>query len=148
MILSTFFNLMSPRLRGAILALALVPRVLAIDPLPPSVQNASLEVQKAYREKLAQESLHDKLEVGKKRFSERQQYRQGLTAMMRREAAVRNEALNQGGAAAAPVVAQAQPSSSLPQWFFFLGMLAIGGVWLRSRTAEKRTGSETAFPDV
>lgn len=149
MILRSFINLVSPRLGGTILALALVPRVLAIDPLPPSVQNASPEVQKAYREKLAQESLHDKLEVGKQRFAERQQYRQGITAMMRHEAAVRNEALNQGGAAAAaPVVAQAQPSSSLPQWFFFLGMLAIGAVWLRSRSAEKRTSSATAFPDV
>jgi hypothetical protein len=146
--LKPFINRVSPCLAGAVLAMVLAPRVLAIDPLPPSVQNASPEVQKAYREKLAQESLHDKLEVGKQRFQERQKYRQGLTAMMRHEAAVRNEALNQSGVVASPVVAQARPSSSMPQWFFFLGMLAIGAVWLRSRNAEKRTGSETAFPDV
>lgn len=67
--------------------------LLAIDPLPPDIEKASLEVQLVYRERLAREGLEEKIAIGKKRYNERQRYQENLVASLRREAQVREEAI-------------------------------------------------------
>jgi hypothetical protein len=66
--------------------LLVVEPLAAIDPLPPHIEAASEEVRNAYIERLAQESLKEKLEVGKERYDSRMQFKSETVEHMRAEA--------------------------------------------------------------
>jgi hypothetical protein len=66
--------------------LLVVEPLAAIDPLPPHIEAASEEVRNAYIERLAQESLKEKLEVGKERYDSRMQFKSETVQHMRDEA--------------------------------------------------------------
>lgn len=76
-----------PRLALCGLAILLMVEPLAaVDPLPPHIESASEEVRNAYIEHLAQESLKEKIEVGKERYDSRMQFKSDTVQHMREEA--------------------------------------------------------------
>ena len=113
---------------------ALATSLLAIDPLPPELEKAPPEAQRVYRERLARESLEEKIAVGKKRYDERMRYQQKLVAGVRREAELREEAIfTQIDSQSAPV----DSSVTAPQAFVgkltFLCILGVFGYLVSSR---------------
>lgn len=66
--------------------LLMVEPLAAIDPLPPHIEASSEEVRNAYIERMAQESLKEKLEVGKERYDSRMQFKNETVQHMRSEA--------------------------------------------------------------
>ena len=106
---------------------ALATTLLAIDPLPPELEKASPEAQRVYRERLARESMEEKIAVGKKRYDERMRYQHKLIEGARREAELREKAIfSQIDSQSAPV----ESSVPAPQAFFGkLPLLCILGVF-------------------
>ena len=115
-------------LAGAAFAVALWPGepLFAIDPLPPEIERASLEVQKVYRERLAREGMEEKSVVAKRRYDERMRFQEKLVAGLRREAAAREDAIY--SQIDSQVVA-AETNIPAPQAFFGkLPLLCVLGV--------------------
>ncbi|MCB2154494.1 hypothetical protein KQI84_06380 [bacterium] len=82
----------------SMLALLAAP-IMAVDPLPEEIENAPLDVREAYINQQAEESLQRKIEVGKKRYEERQEKKKEWAQHLRATADVRREELRQEMAA-------------------------------------------------
>lgn len=67
--------------------------IMAVDPLPPELENAPLKAQTAWREKMGRESQQEKAQVAQQRFDQRMVFKQGLMAQLHREAADRRDAV-------------------------------------------------------
>ena len=65
----------------------------AVDPMPEEIEKASQEVQDAWIQKRAEESLEQKIEVGKRRFEERKQLKKEWAQHLRASADFRREEL-------------------------------------------------------
>lgn len=67
--------------------------IMAVDPLPPELENAPLKAQAAWRERMGRESQQEKQQVAQQRFDQRMIFKQGLMAQVHREAADRRDAV-------------------------------------------------------
>lgn len=76
----------------AILMLLASP-IMAVDPLPLELENAPLQAQAAWRERMGRESQQEKAQVAQQRFDQRMVFKQGLMAQVHREAADRRDAV-------------------------------------------------------
>jgi hypothetical protein len=119
--------------------------MLAVEPLPARLQNASAEVQKAYLEQQALESLQDKLRAGQHRHALRLQYKQRLVTMMRQEAEARLQSISQQEPVTTDVEARARAMASglsLTDWLVILCAVVGAGFLLRLRyAADTRSSS-------
>lgn len=64
----------------------IVQTLEAVDPLPPHIEAASEEERNAYIERLAKDSLKEKIEVGQERYDQRMQFKSETVEQMRSEA--------------------------------------------------------------
>ena len=109
---------------------------LAIDPLPPNLENASEEVQQEYLDRAAADSLERKLEVGQRRHAERTRYKQQLAHNQRVEALERRKARH-AAAPRSPLVGKQVSKvsqSSFLNNLILIGMaLGLAVFWLHER---------------
>lgn len=111
------------RRAGAILAgllVLLASRALAVDPLPPAIENASLATKESYWQQAGEESDRLRRLWGRRRYEERRRYRQDVAMTMYRAAEDRRELLrpqaptpNGSDVALAPAGASPLPSRAL-----------------------------------
>jgi hypothetical protein len=119
----------------ACLLVLLASRALAVDPLPPAIENASLATQQAYLEQLGEESDRLRHQYAQQRYEERQRYCQDVAMEMFHEAEARREELlaqapMPSGATSGPAPARAG-APALPSRARDLGLLglAVALVW-------------------
>ena len=117
--------------------LAFSPCLRAIDPLPAELENAPLEVQAAYRDKVARESEAQKLEVGRQRYAQKMAFKQALADNIQAEAATRLAAYQQQVRAQEEMAAPSQ-NGSHSGIFAVTALVIVIAVWARHRyrTAE------------
>lgn len=88
----------------AVLWFMLSSHAVAVDPLPPELENAPLKAQAAWRQKTGRESQEERTQVAQKRFEQRMAHKQTLMAQVHREAAERRDAVLTPVPAPLPVV--------------------------------------------
>jgi len=84
---------------------------LAIDPLPPELENAPPEVQTQYIEKMARASYEQKVKVARRRYEQRMRLKQAIHQRMAEEAAARQAQLTNHQASVGRVANKLAPSS-------------------------------------
>jgi hypothetical protein len=119
--------------------LALGNRLLAVDPLPPEIEQASLTVQAEYLERVGHESERQRQEVAARRFEQRQKYRTTISTEMAREVDLRHQAMFVQAPGATLAVQEAvggpSPAETQSQWglLAFLGLTALFAFQFRKR---------------
>jgi len=105
----------------------LASRALAVDPLPPAIEDASLATKEAYWQQAGDESDRLRRLWGQRRYEERRRYRQDVAMTMYRAAEERHELLlpqatASSGTEGAPASAGASP---LPSRALHVGLLFL-----------------------
>ena len=116
--------------------LAFSPCLRAIDPLPAELENAPLELQAAYRDKVARESEAQKLQVGRERHAQKMAFKQALSDNIQTEAAARRAIYLEQVRAQEQVPATSQNGSRFGV-FAAIALVIFIAVWVRYR---HRTG--------
>ena len=112
--------------------LAFSPWLRAIDPLPAELENAPLEVQAAYRDKVARESEAQKLEVGRERHAQKMAFKQALSENIQTEAAARRAIYQEQARVQQELAATSQSGSHFGIIAIIAGAIFIA-VWARHR---------------
>lgn len=121
---------------GTVGVMLFVPRLQAIDPVPPSLQNAPREVQREYLEQKAKQALRDKIAIGQKRDQERIKYKQSLVHLMREDVAAHQAIMEHSPIAVAPKPVETAPAQfSWSKMFLVFGIVGLGVVLLRRHFA-------------
>ena len=111
----------------------MVPTIEAVDPLPPHIEAASEEVRNAYIERLAQDSLKEKLEVGKERYDSRMQFKSETVQHMREEAQERIKIIRNERESLKDAESQ-KPSGAVNRFIYFTcAILLAGMLYFRNR---------------
>jgi hypothetical protein len=111
----------------------MVPTIEAIDPLPPHIEAASEEVRNAYIERLAQDSLKEKLEVGKERYDSRMQFKSETVQHMRSEAEERIKIIRADRESIENSEIQQSSGSGNTFIYFMCAILLAGMLYFRNR---------------
>jgi hypothetical protein len=102
----------------------------AAQVVPHRLTNAPPAIRKAYLEREGQESLREKLEVGRQRYQQRLQYKQDLVRLMRQQAQERNLIMSLSEPGSHDSVHPAKTPDQLLlygiDWLAVVGMLALG----------------------
>lgn len=114
----------------------------AAVPVPPEVERSNAEVQASHMSLQAEESLKEKLEVGKERYEQRKDYRSALVTNLRVNADQRREViLGQGPSAAASSGTARRINWALPAFWLMCGVGAFLLVRFVRRTSKESAAS-------
>lgn len=97
----------------------------AIDPLPPELESAPLEVQAAWRRKLGRESLEERQKVAIARHEQGLAIKKRLVTAMQDEAAGRRLDVLSPVPAPLPVVESGLSTPSEMGWLALVGVLGV-----------------------
>lgn len=122
---------------GVLTFLLMVPTLDAVEPLPPHIETASEEVRNAYIERLAQDSLKEKLEVGQERYDQRMQFKSEIVQHMRSEAEERIKIIRTDRESIENSEIE-QPSGNGNKFIYFTcAILLAGMLYFRSRASDR-----------
>ena len=107
-----------------------LPLARAIDPLPPEIESAPLAVRSAYRDRMARESLEEKIAVGARRYEQRMEVKANIGYQMEQQAMERLAYYHVPGRRPSTATAMAMDEAEdfLPGVAIVLIMLIVYGV--------------------
>ncbi len=120
-------NCVRKSLSAGLLLISLIS-VQAVDPLPEHIENASEEVRNAYIERLAKESLEEKIEVGKERHEQRMRFKNETIQHMRSEAEERIKVIRKAREESELLAVDADEASRTNLFVYAMCILLLGGM--------------------